>query len=261
MRRKAFLVSVATFALLSIAQAQEWNKTYNVSGKPTLRIETNDGRVHVASSSTKQVMVRLSAHGYRPDQVRVIEHQSGDRVEVVVRVVQPHIQIGFSNRGVEIEATVPVEADLDVHTRDGRIEVDRVKGDLRLNSGDGRIDGTLLDGNVHASTNDGRLTLDGRFDQLEARTKDGSIHIAARPGSKMASSWSVRTNDGRIELRVPADLDAYLDAHTRDGHIDLNVPIEVSGRLDRSTVRGKMNGGGPTLEIYSGDGSIMLDKL
>ena len=52
-----------------------------------------------------------------------------------------------------------------------------------------------------------------------------------------------------------------LDAHTGDGNITLDIPIKVSGSLSHSSVHGKLNDGGPTLSISSGDGSIHLAKL
>ncbi|MGA7842379.1 MAG: DUF4097 family beta strand repeat-containing protein, partial [Candidatus Acidiferrales bacterium] len=80
-------------------------------------------------------------------------------------------------------------------------------------------------------------------------------------GSKLANSWNLHSGDGHITLRVPSDLNAMLDAHTGDGSITLDIPIQVSGSLSHSSVRGKLNGGGPTLAISSGDGSIHIEKL
>jgi hypothetical protein len=61
-------------------------------------------------------------------------------------------------------------------------------------------------------------------------------------------------------MRLPADLNANVDAHTGDGSITCDIPIMVSGTLSH-TVRGKLNAGGGTLSITSGDGSIHLEKL
>ena len=47
---------------------------------------------------------------------------------------------------------------------------------------------------------------------------------------------------------------------TLDCLISLGVPVTVEGTFSRSEVRGKMNGGGQTLTIHTGDGSIRLTK-
>jgi len=100
----------------------------------------------------------------------------------------------------------------------------------------------------------------GRFDTLNLKTGDGHIDAEAQSGSKMASSWSARSGDGTITLRLPSSFSAELDAHTGDGRISLDFPVTISGELSASTVRGKMGAGGSPLLIRTGDGSIRIDR-
>jgi hypothetical protein len=76
----------------------------------------------------------------------------------------------------------------------------------------------------------------------------------------MAASWSLRTGDGSVDLTLPSDFQADIDATTGDGHISLGIPLTVEGMLGKSQIRGKMNGGGQALTIHTGDGSIRLSK-
>jgi len=80
------------------------------------------------------------------------------------------------------------------------------------------------------------------------------------PGSKMATNWTLRTGDGSVDVVLPADFQADINATTGDGHISLGIPVTVEGTFSKSEVRGKMNGGGQTLTIHTGDGSIRLSK-
>jgi DUF4097 and DUF4098 domain-containing protein YvlB len=130
-----------------------------------------------------------------------------------------------------------------------------------MHSGDGHINGTNMDGSLEVDTGDGRINVRGRFDALILKTGDGSIEAEAASGSKIASSWTLHSGDGHINLRLPSDFSADLDAHTGDGHITLDIPISVAGSLSRSSIHGKINGGGGSLNISSGDGSIRLEKL
>jgi hypothetical protein len=72
----------------------------------------------------------------------------------------------------------------------------------------------------------------------------------------------LRTRDGSVSLRLPQDIAADLDAHTGDGRIDSDFPVTVSGSslTDSKSVRGRLNGGGPLLEIRTGDGSIHISR-
>jgi len=260
MRPKVFLAAMLFGCLAVPCSAADWQKTFTITGKATVRVETNDASVHITGSETREIQVRVTATGYRiGDEVRVSERQTGNRVEVEVRV--PHqVVIGFSNRSVEIDVALPRESDLDIHAGDGRIEVMDVKGDARLATNDGRIRVYRADGSLNASTGDGSIEADGRFDALDVSTHDGHVRVSAQSGSKIGGGWSVRTKDGRVDVLVPDKLAADLDAETHDGHVTVDIPVEMAGQLGRSRLRGKLNGGGPTLRIRTGDGSIHVGR-
>ena len=108
---------------------------------------------------------------------------------------------------------------------------------------------------------DGNVVADGRFDEFSARTGDGNIDATIRSGSKMSSSWTMHTGDGNLHLALPANFAANIDAHSGDGHVQSELPITVSGIFRENGLRGQMNGGGPTLELRTGDGDIRLTKV
>lgn len=275
---------LGVLALAAPARADQWEKTYKLTGKPDLRVDTNDGPIELSSSASPEIHVRVWTSGWRisSDEVRIArETQEGNRVEVEVRVPRSRWSWGFSSihREVRIEVSVPRESNLDLHTGDGHMRVRGVTGDIRLNTGDGsltvddlrgtlrfhtgdgHIDASGLDGSLDADTGDGHMRIRGRFDGLRLRTGDGSITAEAMPGSKMRGDWSVQTSDGSVTLRLPDGFAAELDAHTGDGSISSQLPITVSGSLNRSTMRGQINGGGATLLVRTGDGSIRIEKV
>jgi len=272
------MVGVATAPSV---RADDWSKNYSISGRADLHVQTDDGDVTITSADQKDIYAHVSTSRYKigPDDVRIEESQSGDSVTIKVRM--PHFNWGFFGHGgsVHVDLRVPRNLNLDVSTGDGNvtaqpvsgqvrittgdgnINADGTKGDIYMHSGDGHIEASNLDGTLKVDTGDGHVTVSGRFDALDLHTGDGNIDAAAASGSKVASAWSLHSGDGRINLRVPGDLSADLDAHTGDGSITLDIPITVAGSLSHSTVRGKLNGGGGTLRITSGDGSIHLEKL
>jgi DUF4097 and DUF4098 domain-containing protein YvlB len=114
---------------------------------------------------------------------------------------------------------------------------------------------------LRAHTSDGSVRVSGRFDVLELRTSDGRVEVEARPGSQLREAWDIRSSDGSVTLRMPADLAADVALHTSDGSITTNIPIAVEGSFGRHDLHGKMNGGGKLLTIHTSDGSLTLDKL
>jgi Putative adhesin len=282
------LIPVSVLAALTVfllanprtAQADEWHKAYTVSGKPTVHVETNDGAVRVSTWDGKQIEVRVETVGWKIDdsEVRIIERQSGDRLDFEARVPRFNWNSAFNRHSLRIELRIPREADLnvhtgdgsvetgnniglvDIHTGDGHISVRGAKGDIRLSTGDGHIEATSLDGRLDASSGDGRIEVEGRLDSMNLKTNDGTIDARILRGSRMATSWSVRSGDGAVTLRLPADFQADLDAHTGDGRITTEFPITASGKISRAEIRGKLNGGGQALTARTGDGSINILK-
>jgi hypothetical protein len=264
---------------VSNARAEEWTKSYTVSGRANVRVDTNDGSVRVMTSDTKQVELRVTYSGYTLDKNLTIEsRQDGDRVELKAKETM-HWSWGIHvSRGVRVEVRMPKNADLtvdsgdgsvesefiqgnlDIHTGDGHIRVEGAKGQIKLRTGDGSIEGRNLDGQIDADSGDGHITLDGRFDTLNIRTGDGSINAHAQPGSKVISSWSIHTGDGSVDLALPGDLNANIDATTNDGRISLGIPVMVEGQFSNSQIHGKMNNGGQPVKIHTGDGSIRLSR-
>jgi len=127
MRPRIFLPALLACIALPCSAA-DWQKAFPVTGKSTVRVETNDASVHVTGSDTREVRVHVSGTGYRiGNQIRISE-RSGNRVEVEVRVPHKAVVIGISMRSVNIDVAVPRDSDLEIHTGDGRIEVTGVEG-------------------------------------------------------------------------------------------------------------------------------------
>ena len=255
------LTTTVVLAATALARADEWTKKYTVSGKAELRVETSDGNVTLRASEGKSIDARVTTTGWRigPDEVRVIDRQSGDRLELEVRL--PHYHWNVGHRSVRIELTVPREIDLEIRTSDGNISAEGVKGESRLSTGDGTIRAESLEGDLDASTGDGNVIVDGRFDRLRLKSGDGRIDARVDPGSKMAEDWSVRSGDGDVSVRLPGNFAADLSLHTGDGHIQIGFPLTVAGSMRESDIRGKLNGGGMTFTIHTGDGSIHVERL
>ena len=73
------------------AMADQWSKNFSVGAAPELRIETSDANVILKTANVKTIEARVYTSGWRigPGDVHVMDHQTGDRVEIEVKV--PHV--------------------------------------------------------------------------------------------------------------------------------------------------------------------------
>ena len=247
------------------ARADDWSKTYTLTGKPDLRVETSDADIHVSTWDQNTIEAKVTTARYEigDDGIRIEEHQTGNVVEIDVHYPHHGVTINWGNSGshhVDIDIHMPREGRVDLHTGDGKIEIGNFKGEMLLRSGDGSQEIDAVDGKLRASTGDGHIRANGRFDELDLKTGDGRVEARAAAGSALATGWRLESGDGTVTLEVPENLAADVDLHTGDGHIDLDMPVTTEGKIREGQVRGKLNGGGNLLVIHTGDGSIRLRK-
>jgi hypothetical protein len=282
------------------AGAEEYSKSFTVTGPATVRVKVDNSRVLVVTSDTNQVEFRVKSEGFAAikigGQLHIDSQQNGNVVELTARV-SPQLTLLLNTKRLSTEVRMPKNADLQVETSDGRVELanltgkivvhtasgavkasqlsgsidirtkdgdiaaDALSGEFKLDSGNGKITATGLDGKCAVFTSDGSIHVDGRFDALDIESSNGAVTARAELGSKISSSWNIATKDGTVTVEVPKDLQANLNARTDDGHISLGIPVSADGDLGKQAVRGAINGGGPTFFIRTGDGSIRLNGI
>jgi hypothetical protein len=293
---------ILTFCMMALSflpfsSTDEWTKSFNVERTAKLRVETSDANIRVTAWEGATVAARITTQGWKiGGDINIVDRQTGDQIDIEVRFPRHMLEINWRNRRVDIEIKVPRNADLDLQTGDGNVDVQGVKGtillrsgdgklnlselegtlrastgdgnidmrnargDLTLHTGDGRIDVAGIDGSLRAETGDGRVQVNGRFDLLEVKTGDGGIEAMAIEGSKLEADWRLNTGDGDLTLRLPTTIAANVELQTNDGTIDFDMPITISGRVGKQQVHGQINGGGKLLSLKTGDGAIRLEK-
>lgn len=256
------ILTLVFFAAALPALADEWTKTYTITGRPDLRVDTSDANIRVDTWDKNTIEARVTTQRYKIGEggIHIDDHQNGDSVEIDVRFPHHGISIDWGQHRVDVEIHMPREGKVNLRTGDGRIELTGLKGEMDLHTGDGSVNLDTVDGKLHGETGDGRIRANGRFDELNLKTGDGSIEARAAGGSSLGAGWRLETGDGSVTLDVPPDFAADVELHTSDGHIDLEIPVTTTGAMREHEIRGKMNGGGNLLTIHTGDGSIYLRK-
>jgi hypothetical protein len=282
-----FVVAALALVLPAVAAAspspQHWQKSFTVTGRPAVRVSTNDGSIHVRTGPAGKIdaSVRYEEHHWgftSPSREPEVDlHQDGDVVTVTAKEPSIFAMFGGISARLEIEVVVPADCDLDVrsgdgsitseqpltgklsvHTGDGSIRVHGASGAVLLSTSDGRISADQLDGTVSARSGDGAVQLSGRFDRLEVHASDGRVDVEAVRGSKVVDDWRIESADGPVTVRIPRDLAAELEASTGDGRLQFDLPVTVSGPLNHHSIHGLLNGGGPLLRVRTQDGSLRL---
>jgi len=281
-RRFAIYVIFSALTLPPAFAAEDWQKSYPVSGKPGLTIGTGDASTEVQPcAACREVKILVQWNDRRPDDYTITESQSGDHVNFELKEKQRfHVSIG-NRREPRVLVEAPKQMDLEtrttdgglkvygiegtvsLHTSDGGVEVADVTGAIRLVASDGSIRMHNLTGTLESRSSDGNVTIDGKLSAVQVHTSDGSLDLTLAEGSQLTTASRVEASDGNVKIRLPKTLAADIDLHTGDGHIDCQLPLTMNGYKSGSghTISGKLNAGGTPLTIQTRDGNVTVGAL
>jgi len=246
------------------------------------------GRIHVGDGW----FVGLSSGG-RKGEVAAIENnppiqQSGNSVRIDY--------VNHRNISVDYEITAPpdtkvrtksgsgdqtiegMQAGVDVETGSGDVKLNDLAGDIRIHTGSGNVQARGAAGPFEARAGSGDITIEEKAKgdvrvetgsgNIEARGLDGGLNASTGSGDVRvdgtpANSWYVKTGSGNAELRLPQESAFDLDVSTSSGSVEVNHPVTttVQGRVEetRKTIRGKVRGGGPEINVHTGSGDVHVD--
>ena len=262
-------------------------KRFQVSGTPTLSLNTFSGSVEVRSWDRDEVLIEIqkrAADKTQAEAIAVRAEQSGNMITVDVKQPDGRQAFGFKvSPSARLVASVPRNCNLLARSGDGTVRVERVTGKIELRTGDGGIRGVDLAGAIVVHTGNGSLRFDdvegsvdlesgdggarvtGKLRAVRLRTGDGSVEVRADAGSAMADEWEIRTGDGGLRLELPADFSATLDARTGDGVVRLRGFGEIAdtepGHEPQSALHRQLNAGGKLLRLRSDSGSITIKTM
>jgi hypothetical protein len=161
---------------------------------------------------------------------------------------------GATTSGGSIELN-GCEGAVKVDTSGGRIESIDGSGTLEARTSGGAIVVRNFGGDTKVETSGGRLAFENVNGKITGRTSGGSI--TARLRSPVPGDVDLETSAGSIEVTVPPDAGLNIEAETSSGRVTSDLPF-VGTRTDSDSMKGQINGGGKSLLLRSGAGSISI---
>jgi len=280
------LALAAGICISAQAGAQDWQKSYPVSGKASLTVSSGDASVDLRScGACRAVSVRVEWMDRKPADFTLTEFQTGDHVSFELKEkprLGIHISMGNYHEprvtvetptALDLEARTSdgglhvsgVQGNLELHTSDGGVDVEDVGGSLRLTASDGSIKIHNVTGTLESRSSDGYATIDGKFTALQVHTSDGNLDLTMAEGTQLAGASRIESSDGRVTVKLPRTLAADLDVHTSDGRISCELPLTMEGynsaHSSGHNLRGHLNAGGVPLAIQTSDGNVTIAAI
>ncbi len=228
-------------------ETAEWRKTYQLGPSGRVEISNVNGKIDVepGEGNAVEVVALKKAKGASPEaaksaleRITIEEDATPARIKIDTKLAKSS---GLFHGGLQVEYRVKVPAGAEV-------KFTTVNGGIELSGLKGRIDAETTNGGVHAREVAGQLeatTTNGGLDIELARVPEGGVRLEC-------------TNGG-IKLRLPRDSKATISARITNGGINQgDLQIESTGENTRRRLEGRLNGGGPRIDIEGTNGGITL---
>jgi DUF4097 and DUF4098 domain-containing protein YvlB len=251
--RSAFVLTFCAM-LLSVANAsdrgaytEEFHKTYAITPDGRVELENINGPVHI--STWDQNVVKVDAVKYADSKERLedasIEVDSGkEYFSIRTKYKENDLTFNWGSHhnpaSVEYTLTVPRTARLDeIKLINGALDVSGVHGEVHASCINGTLQAQNLSGRAELSTINGHL--DAKFEQLPGSTVD------------------LKSVNGSLELTIPSDSKAEIEANTVSGGIQNDFGLRVNHhQFVGHDLRGELGNGGPRIKLENVNGRIEI---
>jgi DUF4097 and DUF4098 domain-containing protein YvlB len=162
---------------------------------------------------------------------------------------------GEVNMSVSYKVQVPRQVALDVINSNGALAVTGTQGHTKLETSNGALTVHGVAGDMTLKTSNGHISVAGSQGAVKAETSNGGIdaELARYSGHEL----SFETSNGAVSVRLPRDARFTVDAETSNGGVKSDFPV-AGGKPGKHSLKGTVNGGGPTLYIRTSNGGVHI---
>jgi hypothetical protein len=204
---------------------------------------SQNGSIEIAGSAGDSIIVHelIQVEAFGEDEGRGLASQ----VQVVTTGDVIHAEAPASvprHWAVSYRIYVPEHTDLTLKTVNGPVVVDGVTGRMQLEAVNGPIELTGVGGDVRARARNGPLEV-----RLGGTRWDGA-------------GLDAETENGPIELSLPANYAAHLETSTVNGPMEIDFPVTMQGRINPRRIAIDLGGGGPPVRVVTTNGPVSVTK-
>jgi len=173
---------------------------------------------------------------------------------ITVETVFGRLNLDTSNGAITV---LQVTGDVVADTSNGRISMREITGDVKADTSNGRISLERISGAVRADTSNGEIELAAIAGEVIADTSNGAIHYEGTPVGK---SNRLRTSNGAITVRVPAEaaIDFEIDAKEGDIRSSLQLVGDTQGDHWAAALNPPV---AASMSLRTTNGAVRIDRL
>jgi len=263
----AIALLAATACTCYIGPTETRDDSFTVNGSAILVVNTGNGKIEVNTGSDDEVRVQATLRG--ADRIDYDVSPDGNMITVTAEITGGW----FGNYGADITITAPANSDVELwtsngmislngiegngtlHTSNGRIVLQNVKGDFDGMTSNGRIEVDMMEGTGFFRTSNGRVDLQGVTGEVDVQTSNGRISLS---GNLTAGGNNrLVTSNGDVDVELLGTPSVSLDASTSNGDVTCELPITATTTGDEHLV-GTIGDGEADLYIKTSNGDVTI---
>lgn len=225
--------------------SEEFHQTYAITADGRVELDNINGDVHISSWDRNEVKIDAIKYADTKEALEEakIDIDSG-KDYLSIQTKYPHRDQGWhwgshdNAASVEYTLTVPHTVKLD--------EIKLINGELDVNG---------VSGEVRASCINGRLAAAGLAGRAKLSTING--HLEAKFGQLAGKSVELNSVNGSVDLTIPSDSNAVVEASTLSGGIHNDFGLHVNNhKFVGHDLRGELGNGGTDIRVSNVNGRI-----
>lgn len=284
------------FSVVALMAAEEtYEETFRLKKGGNLEVRIAVGSIEVETWNRDQVAFSATVSGKSSfvDSFQFSFEENPGAVSIIGEYPKRNRGFWDGKKKVKVTLSIPESSSVRLKTSGGNISLQDLIGDADLKTSGGNLtiqnlDGQLIAktsggnirvgsvaGNAQVNTSGGHIYLDQIEGDLDARTSGGNIYLESVTGEVTAktSGGNIKltinnpfqglyasTSGGTITCYMEEDLNADLYARTSGGSVTVDFPVTVQGKVSRSKIEGKVNDGGPEMNLRTSGGNIKVLK-
>lgn len=230
----ALLTGLTAAALPARADQYSFKRTVDRSvpaaGAAALQVTGTNGNIHLYADGGSSVRIHAVLGARSADAVKMLDVRTSRegntvRVEDVCPSTQHFFLWTFADCNIDLEVHYPRAMALSLASKNGNIAIDGSAATVSLTNDNGNIDVNGAKGAVSVKNTNGNVTIDGASANVSASNRNGNLDVTL-DGGWHGSSIALSTNAGNVDLRVPQNFRATLNAKTRMGDVKDNAHLQ-----------------------------------
>ena len=203
----------------------------------------------VARARTEEKAMELA------DQTQVDFERMGQNLVLKIKRPEPLINCSVS---VSLDCVIPNQVDLKLESHNGAVKITDIKGQIDAITHNGQVRADQVTGAVKLQTHNGGITCREISGDAQLNTHNGGVKVDYSQTAEPVCDISVVTHNGSIDLTIPQNFSARIEASTHNGSINTQIPITVMGKVSRNTINGTIGDGKGKLDLETYNGSIKI---